>query len=104
MTRREEIENASEKYSRKIYVGSVDKNLAYQDFCSGAEWADNNPQDEFQLIIDLIHQRSVAFDYSKEQSEKLAIAIEALEQCKIYSECYEELMLTIDNTLEYLKD
>jgi hypothetical protein len=47
-------------------------------FIAGAEWADNNPQDQNQLIIDLIHQRSVAFDYGREQSEMLKIAMEAL--------------------------
>jgi len=36
-------------------------------------------KDSNDIIIDLIHQRSVAFDYGREQAEMLAVAIEALE-------------------------
>jgi hypothetical protein len=39
-----------------------------------------NNKNTCDLIIDLIHQRSIAFDYGREQSEKLAIAIKALEK------------------------
>lgn len=34
---------------------------------------------------------------------KIAIAVQALEQCKVYSECYEELIQTIDSALEKLE-
>jgi hypothetical protein len=30
---------------------------------------------------------------------KLDIAVKALKQCKVYSECYEELIMTIDDAL-----
>jgi hypothetical protein len=53
-TRREEIEEASAFYSKKVYVGSVDKNLGYQDFCSGAEWADSNPNPDREAAIQLL--------------------------------------------------
>lgn len=63
VTRGEQIKNASRELSEVID--------SYSSFISGANWADGHPQDESQLIIDLIHQRSVAFDYGREQSELL---------------------------------
>lgn len=38
-----------------------------------------NPDAISLHIIDLIHQRSLAFDYGREQSEMLEVAIEALD-------------------------
>jgi hypothetical protein len=102
--RRTEIEKAASDYSKLHAIGSVERNLIYQDFCYGAEWADNNPQDVPLFVIDLIHQRSIAFDESRNQRIKAEIAIEALKQCRIYSECYDELIYYIDEALERLKD
>jgi hypothetical protein len=64
MTRQEQIKKAAWLFDPD------DMESNYQIFIDGAEWADNNRQDVSQLIIDLIHQ----------QSEKLAIAIKALEE------------------------
>ncbi len=98
MKRIEQIKNAAWLFDPD------DMDANHQIFIDGAEWADNNPQDECDHIIELIHQRSVAFDYGREQSEKVKLAIKAFEQCKIYSECYENLMVTIDDALEELKN
>jgi hypothetical protein len=41
--REQEIEEAAVNFSKRVYKGSVDKNLGFQDFKAGAEWADNHP-------------------------------------------------------------
>lgn len=46
----------------------------------GMKWADNNPQDESQLIIDLIHQRSVAFDEAREYRQMFEVAEKTLKE------------------------
>lgn len=52
----------------------------YFGFISGAEWADSHPIDPNSHIIELIHQRSIAFDDARDAREKLAIAVDYLEQ------------------------
>lgn len=49
-------------------------------FIQGAQWADANPKDPNDIIIELIHQRSVAFDQVREEMEKVKIAKEALDK------------------------
>lgn len=80
-SRKEIIEEAA----RERYQELVNVYGGYQIFIKGAEWADANPKPESDIIIDLIHQRSIAFDYGREQSENLAIAnvmVETLESVR----------------------
>lgn len=39
-----------------------------------------------------------------DMKERLQIATEALNKCKIYSECYEELIMTIDEALKKIEN
>jgi len=68
MNRNDEIKKASIDYCIKEY----DVNLPEKGFNAGAAWADSHPIEPGLEIIDLIHDRSVAYD-------KLKIATEALE-------------------------
>jgi len=89
MIRKEQAEEAAMTELVKTYNGtSVDY------FVMGVEWADKNPQNEVSFILDLIHQRSIAFDEAKTYREKLEIAIEALKYLEIH----------IDDEGEYVRE
>lgn len=84
MTRKEEIEKAAEEWTiehgaKAQYQISLDciQEVAFE---AGATWSDEHP---IEPILELIHQRSIAFDEVKIASNKLAIAMEALEHIKI---------------------
>lgn len=77
MTRIEQIAEIAKEYCEKFRPQASKENIEWF-FIKGAEWADANSIDESQLITDLIHQRSVAFDYGREQSEMLKVAEDAL--------------------------
>lgn len=67
MTRKQQIEEQA-----KMELGDH-----CYPFIRGVEWADANPID---FIGDLITQRSIAFDYGRDQAAMLKVAIEALQE------------------------
>lgn len=71
MTRREQIEKGADDNGYDLTLPA---------FVEGAEWADANPQDVALFAVDLIHQRSIAFDYGRDQAAMLKVAIEAMEE------------------------
>jgi len=66
MTRLEQIKQEA----RKRYEELIGTYGGFQIFVKGAEWADANPHDGVQ-IIDLIHDRSKAYDRAKQFTEAL---------------------------------
>lgn len=75
--------NQIRKAANKLYPNAATNNeedCYWMGFIDGAEWADDNPKSETDIIISLIHQRSVAFDYGREQAEMLEVAINVLKK------------------------
>ncbi len=78
MTRKEQIDQAA----RKAFIIEPD------DFQLGAEWADNNPE---ATIIDLIHQRSIAFDLLNIATEALEFVHWEKDEQEVYEHCQKAL-------------
>ncbi len=95
MTRQEEIEKAANEIYAPLHPAwSGNENQAFQ---SGALWADANP---IEPILELIHQRSIAFDEARDAREKLKIATEALEEiCRASnSGCFDIASKALENS------
>lgn len=113
-TRAEEIEEAA----KKEILGWGEN--AQMLFRLGAEWADSHPsQFDFATVmkmrdekIEELQQNSIALEKElidrceelDDMEAKLAFATEVLEQCKVYSESYEELINTIDEALAKIRE